>query len=43
MGELRVDPPQAKQAFQVQSYAPRPSIDGVQIIELKRTTTTAAR
>ena len=28
--------PQAKQVFQVQSYAPRPSIDGVQITELRR-------
>ena len=28
--------PQAKRAFQVQSYAPRPPIDGVQITELRR-------
>lgn len=28
--------PQAKQVFQVQSYAPRPTIDGVQIVDLKR-------
>jgi dTDP-4-dehydrorhamnose 3,5-epimerase len=28
--------PQAKQVFQVQSYAPRPTIDGVQIVELRR-------
>ena len=28
--------PQAKQAFQVQSYAPRPAIDGVEIIQLTR-------
>jgi dTDP-4-dehydrorhamnose 3,5-epimerase-like enzyme len=28
--------PQAKRAFQVQSYAPSPTIDGVQIVELKR-------
>ena len=28
--------PQAKRVFQVQSYAPRPAIDGVQITELKR-------
>jgi dTDP-4-dehydrorhamnose 3,5-epimerase len=27
---------EAKQVFQVQSYAPRPAIDGVQIVELKR-------
>ena len=28
--------PQAKQAFQVQSYAPRPAIEGVEIIPLMR-------
>ena len=28
--------PQAKQVFQTQSYAPRPTIEGVQIVELKR-------
>ena len=28
--------PQAKRVFQLQSYAPRPTIDGVQIAELKR-------
>jgi dTDP-4-dehydrorhamnose 3,5-epimerase len=28
--------PQAKQVFEVQSYAPRPTIDGVQIVDLKR-------
>jgi dTDP-4-dehydrorhamnose 3,5-epimerase len=28
--------PQAKQAFQVQSYAPRPAIEGVEIIPLTR-------
>jgi dTDP-4-dehydrorhamnose 3,5-epimerase len=28
--------PQAKQVFQLQSYAPRPTIDGVEIVELKR-------
>jgi dTDP-4-dehydrorhamnose 3,5-epimerase len=28
--------PQAKQVFQVQSYAPRPTIDAVQIVELRR-------
>jgi dTDP-4-dehydrorhamnose 3,5-epimerase len=28
--------PQAKQVFQVQSYAPQPTIDGVQIAELRR-------
>jgi dTDP-4-dehydrorhamnose 3,5-epimerase len=27
---------EAKQVFQVQSYAPRPTIDGVQIVELRR-------
>ena len=28
--------PQAKRAFDTQSYAPRPAIDGVTIVELKR-------
>ncbi|MBM4443149.1 MAG: dTDP-4-dehydrorhamnose 3,5-epimerase family protein [Candidatus Rokubacteria bacterium] len=28
--------PQAKRAFQVQSYAPRPAIDGVQIVAVTR-------
>ena len=28
--------PQAKHVFQIQSYAPRPTIDGVQIMELTR-------
>ena len=28
--------PQAKRAFDTQSYAPRPTIDGVAIVELKR-------
>jgi hypothetical protein len=28
--------PQAKQAFQVQSYAPRPAIEGVEIVPLTR-------
>jgi dTDP-4-dehydrorhamnose 3,5-epimerase len=27
---------EAKQVFQVQSYAPRPAIDGVQVVDLKR-------
>jgi dTDP-4-dehydrorhamnose 3,5-epimerase len=28
--------PDAKRAFQIQSYAPSPRIDGVQVVELKR-------
>ncbi|MBM3217755.1 MAG: dTDP-4-dehydrorhamnose 3,5-epimerase [Candidatus Rokubacteria bacterium] len=28
--------PQAKRVFEMQSYAPRPAIEGVQIVELKR-------
>ena len=28
--------PEAKRTFQLQSYAPRPAIEGVQIVELKR-------